>query len=258
MANSLKSTGGSAVLSTPSSSAVTTGLEQIIYVGGGKGGIGKSRESLALVDYNETRGIKTLAFDGDLENPTLRRFIDDALPLASQVADGHKAVIAAMEEHSAQRIIVDLGAGTQRQLAEFDRVMGIAEAAKYFKYTPVLVWVLAPHKDSIGLLREAIRAHKKEDGWKLVIARASYEHGSWSLWDNSDTKKEVEQEGPEMYDIPMLDADAFTACDGADLRWRDANRETLKYCDASYAMRWWAARLVQFDQSRNLTALKKA
>ena len=132
--------------------ASSTATKRLILVGGGKGGVGKSTFTRALCDHYDLAGVRYRAFDGDLENPTISRFIDAAKPLASQSVDGFEDLVRAMEEGTDSQIIADLGAGTQRHVAQFDKVFGLGEAARHFGYTPVLVWVLAATKDSIGLL----------------------------------------------------------------------------------------------------------
>jgi CobQ/CobB/MinD/ParA nucleotide binding domain len=165
-----------------------------------------------------------------------------------------KSVNGAASNAPITQIVADLGAGTQRHVAEFERVLGIAQAAKDFGYNPILVFLLAPSKDSIGLLGEAVRSHKKDDGWKFVIAKATYETGDWSLWENSKTKKEVDTLAPEYIDIPILDAKAFTACDKLDLRFKDADRTRLSYVEAAYTKRWFDSLCQLFETSPALSA----
>lgn len=229
-----------ATTTAPAVSTGTAATRRLILVGGGKGGVGKSTFTRALCDHYELGGVAFRAFDGDLENPTISRFLD-AQPLASQVVDGFEDLVRAMEQGDGAQIIADLGAGTQRNVASFEKVFGLAAAAKDFGYVPVLVWVLAPTKDSIGLLGEAIEAHKAQDGWRLVIVRAMHSTGHWSLWEDSKTKKRVDELNPEVIDFPILKASAFTACDKADLRFKDVGAGKLPYVETKYTGEWFKA-----------------
>src|SRR5665811_2094172 len=42
---------------------------QIYWVGGGKGGVGKSMVSMALLDYLVARGVSTMLIESDTSNP---------------------------------------------------------------------------------------------------------------------------------------------------------------------------------------------
>lgn len=234
-----------------------TATKRLTIIGGGKGGVGKSTFARALCDYYDLKGLSFRPFDGDLENPTLSRFFDDAEPLASQTASGFESLIREMEKGAVSQIVADLGAGTQRHAAEFERMLGIAAAAKEFKYQPVLVWMLAPSKDSIGLLGQAIDAHAKEAGWRFVLAKAIYEHGDWSMWENSETKKKVDQVEPEVFDVPILEAKSFALCDKKDLRFRNADRSALPYIEAAYTNRWFTSVQELLDRSQTLAASAK-
>jgi hypothetical protein len=226
--------------------------KRLIAVGGGKGGVGKSSFARALTDYYETRGIPVLPIDGDVENPTFSRFQRNAQPLFSQSAKGFEALINAMETGRAAQIVADLGAGTGHHMADFERALGLAPAAKEFGFQPVLVWLLAPSKDSIGLLGQAVQDHGRD--WTYVIVRAMHKHGNWGLWENSNTKKAVDAFEPEVLDFPLLDADAFSALDKADLRFKDADRTKLGYAAAAYTVRWFAQVCRTLDNSPALHA----
>lgn len=231
-----------------------TNPKRLIMVAGGKGGVGKSSLSRSITDYFETRGLTVHPVDGDIENPTFSRFHRNAQPLFAQSAKGFEALVQTMEAGEASQIVVDLGAGTGRHMAEFERALGLAQAAREFGYKPVLVWVLAPAKDSIGLLGEAVKAHGKE--WDYVIVRAMHKHGNWELWESSNTKKLVDQVEPEVIDFPILDSDAFTAIDKKDLRFKDADRTKLSYTSAAYTSRWFDAVSQILDGCDALRAVK--
>lgn len=232
----------------------TTNPKRLVAVCGGKGGVGKSSFARALTDYYETRGLGVHPVDGDIENPTFSRFQRNAQPLFAQTSKGFETLVQAMEKGEAAQVVFDLGAGTGRHMAEFERALGLAQAAREFGYKPVLVWMLAPEKESIGLLGKAVHDHGKE--WDYVIVRALHKHGTWDLWENSNTKKAVDQVDPEIIDFPILDADAFTAIDKKDLRFKDADRSKLDYTPASYAARWFAAVGQILDGSDALRAVK--
>lgn len=225
-------------------SAIT---KRLVIVGGGKGGVGKSTFARALTDYYELRGAKVLPVDGDVENPTLSRFHENAAPLVAQTAKGFESLIASMEQGEAPLIVADLGAGTGQHMAAFEKALGLASAAREFGYEPTLVFMLAPSKDSVGLLGEAVKDHGKE--WNYVIVRALHKTGSWEIWQTSNAKQAVDKLDPEVIDLPILDGDAFSAVDKADLRFKDAKRPELSYTSAAYTARWFDAFCKLIDQS---------
>ena len=59
-----------------------------------------------------------------------------------------------------------------------------------------------------------------------------------------------------MFDLPILDGDAFSAVDKADLRFKDATRPKLSYTSAAYTARWFDAFSKLIDQSEALRVSK--
>lgn len=226
--------------------------KRLVIVGGGKGGVGKSTFARVLLDYYEKRGVQALPVDGDVENPTLSRFHENAAPLLAQTAKGFESLVAEMEKGEAPLIVADLGAGTGQHMAAFEKALGLATAAREFGYEPVLVFLLAPSKDSIGLLGEAAKDHGKD--WTYVIVRALHKTGSWEIWETSNAKQAVDKLNPEVIDFPILDGDAFSAVDKADLRFKDATRPALTYTAAAYTARWFEQVSRLFDGSAALRA----
>ena len=89
-------------------------MSQIHFIGGEKGGVGKSLVARLLAQHLIDRGMPFLGFDTDRSHGALLRFYADyAAPMP---LDGHDSLDAALETALAEpsrRVVVDLAAQTQ-------------------------------------------------------------------------------------------------------------------------------------------------
>ncbi len=130
-------------------------MSTIHFIGGEKGGVGKSLVARVLAQYFIDTDVPFLGFDTDRSHGALLRFYADyAAPAVLDQHDSLDPVMEAVIEDPQRRILVDLAAQTQQPLVKwFDDsdVLGVAQELGI-----TLTWwhVMDSGRDSVDLLRQ--------------------------------------------------------------------------------------------------------
>lgn len=232
----------------PNTSTPTT-TKSIILVGGDKGGVGKSTVARALADFLTRKSVGFIGYDGDDTNPTFLRFFPSAVRIHTKSVKGFEALINGLEAQQTHQL-VDLGAGTSIVLGHFADQTGFIELARNYSARVVLVFVLAPSEDSIGLLK--ILADQYGDTVNYVVARSNAIPGTWDLWDGSKTRKRLLDELAAVeINIPALDSEAFSLAGRNSLMWSAAaDDKRLPLASRSYIHRWLGKVFGEFDKAK--------
>ncbi len=130
-------------------------MSHIHFIGGEKGGVGKSLVARVLAQYFIDRSVPFVGFDTDKSHGALLRFYSDyTSPVVLDQHDGLDPVIEYALEDPQRRIIIDLAAQTQHALAKWLNdadVLGLAG-----EHGLHLTWwhVMDAGRDSVDLLRQ--------------------------------------------------------------------------------------------------------
>ena len=130
-------------------------MSYIHFIGGEKGGVGKSLVARLLAQHFIDRSLPFLGFDTDKSHGALLRFYADfAAPAVLDKHDSLDPIIEHAVEDPQRRILVDLAAQTQHALAKWmddADVLALAEA-----HGLTLTWwhVMDAGRDSVDLLRQ--------------------------------------------------------------------------------------------------------
>lgn len=125
----------------------------IHFIGGEKGGVGKSLVARVLAQYFIDRNIQFVGFDTDKSHGALLRFYADfAAPAVLDQHDSLDPIIEQALEDPQRRVLVDLAAQTQQSLGQWlddADVIGLAE-----EHGLTLTWwhVMDAGRDSVDLL----------------------------------------------------------------------------------------------------------
>lgn len=130
-------------------------MSYIHFIGGEKGGVGKSLVARVLAQHFIDRDMPFLGFDTDKSHGALLRFYTDfAAPAVLDRHDSLDPIIEHAVEDPQRRILVDLAAQTQQALADWiedSDALGVAE-----EHGLTLTWwhVMDTGRDSVDLLRK--------------------------------------------------------------------------------------------------------
>ncbi len=128
-------------------------MSQIHFIGGEKGGVGKSLLARVLAQYFIDRDLPFVGFDTDRSHGALLRFYADyAAPIPLDGHDSLDRVVEAAAEDPARRVLVDLAAQTQTALVRWLDEAGVAELAAEIGIGLNYWHVMDAGRDSVDLL----------------------------------------------------------------------------------------------------------
>ena len=128
-------------------------MATIHFIGGEKGGVGKSLVARLMAQYLIDRQQPFLGFDSDRSNGALLRFYADyASPVVIDDYSSLDKVVEAAIDDPQRRIIVDLAAQTHRPLVRWMEESGMLELAREAGITVRYWHVMDSGRDSVNLL----------------------------------------------------------------------------------------------------------
>jgi len=128
-------------------------MARLHFIGGEKGGVGKSVVARILAQYFIDRQIPFLGFDTDKSHGSLLRFYADfAAPVVIDQYEGLDRIVEAAAEQPDRRIIVDLAAQTHRFLAQWMEESGLLDIREELGLAVTYWHVMDSGRDSADLL----------------------------------------------------------------------------------------------------------
>ena len=95
-------------------------MASINFIGGEKGGVGKSVTARLLAQYLIDKNLAFTGFDTDRSHFSFNRFYADyASPVVVDSYEGLDLIVTAFEDNPEQNVIVDLAAQTSAPLAKW-------------------------------------------------------------------------------------------------------------------------------------------
>ncbi len=197
-------------------------MSRIHFVGGEKGGVGKSVLARVLAQYYIDRQRPFSAFDGDLSHGALgRHYGDFSRPVDISRFESADQIAEAAAE-SGNDVIVDLAAQASRPLDRWMDETGLVGLGAELGIGITLWHVMDDGTDSVRLLGEMLGTHG--EGPSYVVVRNHGRGGDFSLFDGSQEKTRALAAGALVMDLPGLHAPTMRKIDrvGASL-WAAAN-----------------------------------
>ena len=223
---------------------------RIIWVTGGKGGVGKSTFARGLMDTSVNAGATVAAFDGDPDNAQLFRYYQNVGGGVLRMALEGSAVeplLDAMEAQKADVILVDVAAGGSRTLMQLDDEVRLLFNAADMGYQVTIVSVLSRIKDSVNLLKATMNMTEGK-AVQLVAVKNLYfgEAKRFRLFDDSKTKQRLLDAGGVVLEMPEMSDDTYEVLDQQNLPFRlaQATEGGLSLMERSRVFRW----LEDFEQ----------
>ena len=179
----------------------------VFYVGGSKGGVGKSLFSFALVDYLLERNANILLVDTDTDNPDVFKAHKElALPnLICRLnslddADGWADLLDTVQTYPEHAVVINAAARTKASTASYGDIM--KEALREMRRELGVFWIINRHRDSIELL------HSFQEVFTDVpihVCRNLYfgESRRFDMYNTSKAREAVEKNGMTL-DFPAV------------------------------------------------------
>lgn len=189
-------------------------MSRIHFIGGEKGGVGKSVVARLLAQYWIDRGTPWAGFDTDRSHGALlRHYAEYSQPLeVSRMEDLDRLMEAATEED--QQVLVDLAAQSEQDLHRWMASSGVLELASELGIE-VLFWhVMDDGKDSLELLDKMLGRYGSKAHCVIVL-----NHGrgdDFSAFHRSPVAQKVLEMGVPVLALPALQKSTMRNIDHLD------------------------------------------
>ncbi len=128
-------------------------VSKVHFIGGEKGGVGKSMVSRLLAQYFIDQGLAFVGFDTDRSHGSLTRFYGDfASPIVVDQFEALDKVVEAAVEQPGRRVLVDLAAQTHGPLVRWIDESGVLDMADLSGIAIHYWHVMDNGRDSVDLL----------------------------------------------------------------------------------------------------------
>jgi hypothetical protein len=197
-------------------------MSRIHFIGGEKGGVGKSVTARLLAQYCIDRELPVTVFDGDRSHAAmLRYYADFSSPVdVARFEQLDRVMEAALDEE--HQVIVDLPAQSNQSLERWMTESGVIGIGLELR-TPVTLWHLMDDgSDALRLLDRLLQTHG--EGPDYVVVRNFGRGDDFSQFDSSEVREKAAELGARFMDLPALHAPTMRRIDqtGASF-WAAAN-----------------------------------
>ena len=197
-------------------------MSSLNFIGGEKGGVGKSVASRVLAQYFIDRGRPFVGFDTDRSHTSFTRFYADyASPIIVDNYEGLDLVAAVFEEPpvegKAKSVIVDLAAQTAAPLSRWIRDSDLISLMAEMGVT-VNLWHLADAgKDSVDLLDRLLNTYGP--GPNYIVVKNLGRGSDFSLLDESAALKKALALGGRVVTLTTLHEASMRKIDRQNVRF---------------------------------------
>ena len=199
-------------------------MTRIHFIGGEKGGVGKSVVSRVLSQYFIDRQIPFLGFDTDRSHGSLLRFYADfASPVVIDRYEGLDTIVEAAVADPERRIVVDLAAQTQRFIAQWMEESGLLDADNDLGLSLTYWHVMDSGRDSADLLATLL----DEFGGRLplVVVLNEVRGGDFTILESSGALDRAKSVGAKVIRIGRLQDSTMQKIDAHNTSfWAASNR----------------------------------
>lgn len=198
-------------------------MSRIHFIGGEKGGVGKSVVSRVLAQYFIDRGIPFVGFDTDASHGTFSRFYQEyASPIQAGKYESLDRIPELAVSDPSKHIIVDLAAQTDEAFTDWLETSGVLELLKESEVRVDYWHVMDDGKDSYDLLAKLFGRFHDRLNYFIVL-----NHGRGERFDgflSSDTCRRARALDATIVELPKLHAASMQKIDHSNSSfWAAAN-----------------------------------
>lgn len=130
-------------------------MSKIVFIGGGKGGVGKSLVTMATVDVLLTLGETVVLVESDDSNPDVYKALNglvQSVVLNLDDEDGYLSLCSVIESNHSAYVVINTAARATSAIVKHGGI--VADTAKQLNRELVMLWTMNRQRDSVELLRE--------------------------------------------------------------------------------------------------------
>ncbi len=199
-------------------------MATIHFIGGEKGGVGKSVVARLLAQYMIDHDLPFIGFDTDRSHGALMRYYADySSPTVIDNYENLDAIIEAAHADPERRIIVDLAAQTHFPLTTWFEESGVLELASEIGL-PIYYWnVMDSGKDCVDLLGKLFDQY--QDRLHYVLVQNQSRDDDFTILEKSGLKDRAAQYYADIINIKRLYPAVMTKIDSLSLSfWAAKNK----------------------------------
>jgi hypothetical protein len=189
-------------------------MAKIHFIGGEKGGVGKSLMARVLAQYFIDRELPFIGFDTDRSHGALMRFYSGyASPVIVDRYEALDAIMEAAVEQPDRRILVDLAAQTHDPLVRWMDDSGVLNLADEAGVAIQYWHVMDTGKDSVDLLRRLL--DRFGTGLRYVLVRNHVRGSDFGVLEQSGEQARALGLGAKIVSMKKLHDSAINKIDAA-------------------------------------------
>ena len=172
---------------------ITAGDTKGIYwIGGSKGGVGKSMLAIAALDYLLSKGEKVLLVECDTSNPDVWKMyhqeVDDTELIKLDEADGWVDFVNVCQDNPRQIIVVNTAARNNDAVTQYGATLN--SSIEELGRPVVALWVINRQRDSMELLRDFVEVIPRAS---LHVVRNGHfgEERKFELYNDSPIRRDL-------------------------------------------------------------------
>ncbi len=215
-------------------------MRSIHFIGGEKGGVGKSFTARILSQFFIDTGKPLIGFDTDASHSTYSRFYGEFVsPVSVQNETSLDRIIEASEDNPEAAIVVDLAAQTSQHLLKWMQSSGYFDIAQELGIKTYMWHVMDSGADSMFLLDRLLTQYSEND-IQLVVVQNHGRGNNYKAFEESSTYKAASQRGAKFLLIANLQDDLVRKIDFGSLSfWAAANlKDKMKIAERHRIKIW--------------------
>jgi len=228
-------------------------MGRLHFIGGEKGGVGKSLVARLLAQHMIDRGLPFTAFDTDRSHASLLRYYADFASMVEvDEVEGLDRIVEAASCSEAQRVVVDLAAQTTPALSRWIEDSDLLELAPEIGLSMVWWHVMDAGRDSVDLLRQFL--DRFGGRMELVLVLNEIRGERFQLLEDSGLRKRAEEAGAVFVPLRKLNDDSMRRIDAqgasfwAAMNPADANHAALGMLERRRVRSWMERISKEFER----------
>ena len=215
-------------------------MSRVHFIGGEKGGVGKSMTARVLAQFLIDEGRPFVGFDADSSHSTFARFYDEfSAQITVEEYESLDQILQAAEDYPDSDIIIDLAAQTSKSLERWiddsDAFAAFEELGK-----EVFYWhVMDDGADSIRLL-DSLLDQQSFGSVQLVIVLNEGRGGKFQIFEQSEAHRKAQGRYARFVRLPKMAAPQAQKIDFNNMSfWAAANNRKMFSIGERQRVRAW-------------------